>query len=540
MKRFFSDINSNSDSEEEHIPVSKKMKTDDINGMILHFIKKLNKCYTRLLSLQINSPEYSSYENIYRNESFDFLDFLDSTNDDVSSYVHLFNHKFEKLPHEYLEIEEDSETDESSYEDSEPDEEIVKTLAKQTLSKLFEFNLDEQMSNKSMLDTIKESTLSIDDKTRITKKYNDILNFRKSQVPDKFKVIDLNIPVCVRSEILEKMEMLDKSPTEDLKTREWINNVMKIPFGKYTQMPVNNKSGKDIANFIKNFKETLDKAIYGQTRVKETLTEIIIKWITGNNDKGCCIAISGPAGCGKTSLIREGLAKALQRPFCSFSLAGVSDENYLSGFPFTYEGANCGRFAKMVMDTQCMNPIIFMDELDKVETKRSMSVFNKLIEITDFSQNHEIEDHYFGSNIKLDLSKCFFIFSLNDIDLVDPILKDRLEIININKFTLDDKQQIASKYLIPKEIEDFSFNVEISEKLLKYIISKSSTDAGVRNLKRHINQIYRKLNVLRFTNNMSYNLKIDDPDNIKLTKPMVDKLLKEVNKVPDIILHMYN
>ena len=167
---------------------------------------------------------------------------------------------------------------------------------------------------------------------------------------------------------------------------------------------------EDVKTFITDFHNTLNKAIYGQHKVKETLIEIITKWATSGSEKGNCIAISGPPGVGKTSIVREGLAKALNRPFCSFSLAGVSDENYLTGFPYTYEGAACGRFARMLMDTGCMNPIIFMDELDKGDTKRSMSVYNKLNELTDFSQNHEIEDHYFGSHIKLDLSQCIFVF----------------------------------------------------------------------------------------------------------------------------------
>lgn len=245
-----------------------------------------------------------------------------------------------------------------------------------------------------------------------------------------------------------------------------------------------------------------------------------------------------------TSLVRDGLSKALKRPFCSFSLAGASDENYLSGFSFTYEGATCGRFAKMVMETGCMNPIIFLDELDKVDTNKSLSVFNKLIEVTDFSQNSEIEDYYFGSNIKFDLSQCIFIFSLNDINNVDPILKDRLEIIKVDGFQKEDKLKIAKDYLIPRELSNYDVKINFSDDNIKYMISKISNEKGVRNLKRSIEILMRKINVLRYFNNeqISYYMKdfkiIDGVLNIN--NKFIDKLLKDdFKKIDPVILRMY-
>jgi len=558
MKRFFSDIN-DSDNEEECTFQSKRVKMSEVNKVTARHIDSLNECYVSLMKNVNNKRAYGKLENQYKNEEYDLLAHLEKRGENMKSFVHLLNHTFKVLPRMLFEsenqddddvsIEITSDDEETDYEDGseydeeeeEEDKETAKEITKQIFSKIFDFNLDEQMEQKSFTDTIESSSLPSSEKTRLSDKYNQIVSFRKTQVPDRFKVIDMDVPIEVRSELLEKMDVLDKSQTEDIKTRDWINNVMKIPFGKYTQNPVKDSTNvAEVSKFLKNFKKTLNEAIYGQTQVKETLVEIIANWATNKSNKGYCIAINGPAGTGKTSLVREGLAKALNRPFCSFSLAGISDENYLSGFPFTYEGASCGRFAKMMIDTKCMDPIIFMDELDKVETKRSMSVFNKLIEITDFSQNHEIEDHYFGSNIKLDMSRCIFIFSLNDIEKIDPILRDRLEVITVNGFDTTEKIKIATEFLIPREMNEYSFEVDFTEKMLRYIISKSKKGGGVRDLKRHINQIFRKLNVLRFTDDVTYNIDIGNNNKVKMNKKMVDKLLKEVNKVPDIILHMYN
>jgi ATP-dependent Lon protease len=394
-----------------------------------------------------------------------------------------------------------------------------------------------------MCKQINKSELKKEDKEKLKKEYKKIQDYAKTLLPDDLKILKLDLPIEVKFEIFEKLEALNNSmgAHDDNKTRDWVNSVMKIPFGKYCDKP----KIEDLGKFLSEFKNNLDKAIYGQTKVKETLMEITTKWLMTNSDKGHCIAIEGPPGVGKTSLIRDGLSKALNRPFCSFSLAGISDENYLSGFSFTYEGATCGRFSRMLMETKCMNPIIFLDELDKVDVKRSLSVFNKLIELTDFSQNHEIEDYYFGGNIKLDLSKCIFIFSLNDINNVDPILKDRLEVIKVDGFDNKEKLVIAKNYLVPIELKNYNFQVIFSDENLRYIINKLNDEKGVRNLKRVIEIIMRKINVLRFYNQKKLSYFIKDfkiiNDKLVMNNKMIDKLLKDTgDKINPIILRMYS
>ena len=401
----------------------------------------------------------------------------------------------------------------------------------------------EKYNYDQMCKQINKSELENEDKEKLKKEYKKIQDYTKTLLPDDLKILKLDLPIEVKFEIFKKLESLNGNmhSHDDNKSKDWINNIMKIPFGKYCDKP----KIEDLGNFLSNFKNNLDKAIYGQKKVKETLMEITTKWLMTNSEKGHCIAIEGPPGVGKTSLIRDGLSKALNRPFCSFSLAGISDEQYLSGFSFTYEGATCGRFSRMLMETGCMNPIIFLDELDKVDIKRSLSVFNKLIEITDFSQNHEIEDYYFGGNIKLDLSKCIFIFSLNDIKKVDPILKDRLEVIKVDGFNNKDKLQIAKNYLVPRELKNYNIEVSFSDDNLRYIINKLNDEKGVRNLKRVIEIIMRKINVLRYYNKdkISYYMKdfkiIDNK--LIMNNKMIDKLLKDTcDKINPILLRMYS
>ena len=580
---------------EEHIHQNKRRKFNKKDGSFKDFAERLNEIYLSLISSLEDKEEYEHFQNMYRNEEFDYMNYNKKPMNDhqMKKLQKLLNHTFGILPldrfnekdYEKLEdmnidseeeSEEESESESESEEETDEDydispEEIIIDIQDEIVekfSKKMEKNKDfldfflgvegksikgkkgmseedaiEKHNYDEMCKQINKSELVDEEKEKLKKEYTKIQDYAKTLLPDDLKILKLDLPIEVKFEIFEKLESLNNSmhSHDDNKTRDWVNNVMKIPFGKYCDKP----KIEDLGIFLSNFKNNLDKAIFGQKKVKETLMEITTKWLMTNSEKGHCIAIEGPPGVGKTSLIRDGLSKALNRPFCSFSLAGISDENYLSGFSFTYEGATCGRFSRMLMETGCMNPIIFLDELDKVDVKRSLSVFNKLIEITDFSQNHEIEDYYFGGNIKLDLSKCIFIFSLNDIKNVDPILKDRLEVIKVDGFNNKDKLQIAKNYLVPLELKNYNIEVSFTDDNLRYIINKLNDEKGVRNLKRVIEIIMRKINVLRYYNEdkMSYYMKdfkiIDNK--LIMNNKMIDKLLKDTgDKINPIILRMYS
>lgn len=380
-----------------------------------------------------------------------------------------------------------------------------------------------------------------EEKEKIKEIYENIKKMNNVEMPLKIKVLTSDLPLKTKATIVKKLEMLNNSfdSGDSKKFYDWIESLLKIPFNKYCNMPISNDSPKEeIGKFLDNFYNNLDKAIYGHKKVKQVLTETIAKWITHPTTKGHALAIVGPPGVGKTSLIREGLAKGLNRPFCSMSLAGMHDEAYLTGFALTYEGSQEGRIAKMLKNSGCMNPIIFMDELDKVDTVRhGLSIMNKLIEITDFSQNHEFEDLYY-QDVKLDLSKSIFVFSLNHLENVDPILRDRLEIIHVDGFEPKEKVSIAKDYLIPSILKQFGFNdgdIIFDTKIIKYINLQLDDEKGVRKLKEAIIKICRKINILRFTKeNTDFKKTYELP--ITVTQDMIDKILI---KPENPFLHMY-
>jgi ATP-dependent Lon protease len=270
--------------------------------------------------------------------------------------------------------------------------------------------------------------------------------------------------------------------------------------------------------------------------------------VTNPQAIGTAIAIHGPPGTGKTSLVKEGISKILNRPFAFIALGGATDSSFLEGHSYTYEGSSWGKIVQILVDSKCMNPVIYFDELDKLsETPRGEEIAGILTHLTDTSQNSQFHDKYF-SEIDFDLSKCLFIFSYNDESKVNAILKDRMYRIQTKGYEQKQKIQIANNYLIKKIREQVKFKDEdiiIDEQVLGYIIEKfCNKEDGVRNLKRCLEIIHTKLNLYRlmkpgtnlFEEDMS--LVINFPLNV--TRQIVDKLIKtDINGIPPVYLGMY-
>ena len=171
---------------------------------------------------------------------------------------------------------------------------------------------------------------------------------------------------------------------------------------------------KNVANLWKTRKQTLDECVYGLNDAKMQIMQMIGQWITNPGALGSAIAIKGPPGTGKTSLVKEGISKILGREFSFIALGGTGDASFLEGHGYTYEGSMWGKIVQILMESKCMNPVIYFDELDKVsDTPRGEEIIGILTHLTDTSQNSQYHDKYF-SEITFDLSKCLFIFSYND------------------------------------------------------------------------------------------------------------------------------
>lgn len=359
---------------------------------------------------------------------------------------------------------------------------------------------------------------------------NDITYF-KSLNPDKqafilraleTKASPAEVPVPLKFKILEKIAVkpelsriamakynalcnLEPSSSEYYKCSHWITGFTDLPLGTYKDLPVSLDDGPEkCGEFMSKVHSCLETAIYGHEEAKLQIMQFVSSWIANPKSNGNVLSIHGPPGTGKTSMIKDGVAKALGRPFHFITLGGATDASFLDGHSYTYEGSTWGKIADVLMQSKCMNPIIYFDELDKVsETPKGDEINNLLIHLTDGSQNDRFQDKYF-TGIDFDLSRCLFIFSHNNNDKVNPILRDRMYTIQVEGFQMKDKLLIAENYLIVGALRDSGLfeKMTFSKDILQYIIENfTGGEAGVRELKRCIQTIISKINLLRFYNN---------------------------------------
>ena len=369
------------------------------------------------------------------------------------------------------------------------------------------------------------------------------------QVPLKFKILE---KVAAKPE-LSRIAMakynalcnIDPSTSEYYKCSHWISGFTDLPLGVFRDLPVKMEDGPEkCGEFMTKVHKCMETAIYGHEEAKLQIMQFVSSWIANPKANGNVLSIHGPMGTGKTSLIKDGVAKALERPFHFITLGGATDASFLDGHSYTYEGSTWGKIADVLMQSKCMNPIIYFDELDKVsETPKGDEINNLLIHLTDGSQNDRFQDKYF-TGIDFDLSRCLFIFSHNNNEKVNPILRDRMYNIKVNGFSMKEKQLIAENYLIVAALKDAGLHekVSIGKDILQYIIENfTGGEFGVRELKRCIQTIISKLNLLRFYNNpkqVPFSIKdFSLPFTIK--KEHVELFLKKKNQLDESVAHLY-
>lgn len=294
----------------------------------------------------------------------------------------------------------------------------------------------------------------------------------------------------------------------------------------------------DKQRFIQNTRDRLNTSIYGQHEAKDQIVRIIAQWVNGNQD-GYCLGFEGSPGLGKTSLAKYGISQALvdangkSRPFGFIALGGSANGSILEGHSYTYVGSTWGRIVDILMQSKCMNPIIFIDELDKIShTESGRELIGILTHLTDRTQNNEFMDKYFAG-VKLDLSKVLFIFSYNDYSLLDPILADRIHRVRFENYTISDKVAISRDYLIPRIASEINMSMPVSLVIetIEYIINSYTYEAGVRKLKEKYYDIFRELNVRDISGELDgYELSPSN-NSLALTTNLIDSILSTHHKI---------
>ena len=594
--------NSEKKDKKEPMERNNKKRKSEINDIVEQQEKRIKKLESTIYSLNNKLSKEDTKKKItninknigdIKNTMDEELEYLNKKifQLDKTVTMALENSEEEEDP-DYV-IEDDSEYDESeeysdeensinkTYEKSmiELEETIIKNRLRNLNPKEYVNSIyqDKEISEKSkkrdlsLIDNFINLTKAKDNKSNLdyfidlahNKKQEIISHLKKMQVhqadltPMFFKVVQSNIDEYTKKIILQKIDTLSSMEVGDSeyhKLNNWIQSLLDIPWNTNAKLKVSKKdSPNKLFDFLKNAKTSMDKVIYGQNSTKDQIIQIIAKMISNPSKSGNVFAIYGAPGTGKTTIIKEGMSKALGIPFNFISLGGATDSSYLDGHSYTYEGSVNGRIVDCLKQSKCMNPIFYFDELDKISTSnKGEEIVNLLIHLTDSSQNTLFQDKYF-SGIHFDISKSIFVFSFNDIEKVNKILLDRMELIEVDSFNLDEKKVIVKDYILPKLFNSYNITdkqVNFNQEIIDYVIDYRGChkeEKGIRNVIRRFENIVSKINIVLLTGRSSSeihtSLKNIDISKlpIDITKNIVDDLvLKRGNKTNTPPFGMYS
>ena len=409
------------------------------------------------------------------------------------------------------------------------------------------------VNKKSLMNDYKyfKDNLSIEEQKKVLYEVEEINKINIVQKPYRLTLLESDIPIHLKSIALNKISSLrnmDPGNGEYYKIKNWVDTFMQIPFNRYRNLPLTIDDGiEQCHEYMAQSKNVLDTAVYGLNDAKLQIMQMIGQWISNPDAIGTAIAIKGPMGTGKTTLVKEGISKILNRDFAFIALGGATDSSFLEGHSYTYEGSTWGKIVDILVKTKSMNPVIYFDELDKIsDTPKGDEIAGILTHLTDTTQNSQFHDKYF-SEIDFDLSKCLFIFSYNDESKVNPILLDRMYKIQTKGYEKKDKRIISKDYLIPKIVEQVNFKKEdivIPDETIDYIVENyTDKESGVRNLKRCLEIIYTKLNLYRLMKPESnlfeteMTLKVEFP--LTVTTEVLNKLIKQDDNKSYLFSTMY-
>ena len=305
-----------------------------------------------------------------------------------------------------------------------------------------------------------------------------------NKLKEKAKEKDDNLPEHVKPVLEKELQRLERTPTNAPNygiIHNYVEWLLDLPWNHYSEDKLD----------LKNARKILDEDHYGLEKVKKRIIEYLAVLKLKKDMKAPILCFYGPPGVGKTSLGRS-IARAMNREFNRFSLGGLRDEAEIRGHRRTYIGALPGRIIQSIKKAGTSNPLLMLDEIDKVGADFRGDPTSALLEVLDPEQNHTFYDNYL--ELEYDLSKVLFIATANNLDTIPPALRDRMELINLSGYTLEEKTEIAKKYLVPKVVEENGLQknqFRISEKAIVKTIDEHTRESGVRNLERELATIAR-------------------------------------------------
>ncbi len=370
---------------------------------------------------------------------------------------------------------------------------VIEETKTQKLQKEIKSKVHQKMEQVNKEYFLKEQLKQIQKELGTDKQRDEDLN----QYYQKLESIKPFLKEEAFKEIKKQIDRLSRThadSSDSATLQNYIETMLDVPFGQYEKKALD----------IKHVKEQLDNDHYSLKRPKERIVEYFAtmqllemrhkkKPEKKDKAKGTILCFYGPPGVGKTSLANS-IAKAIERPLVRIALGGLEDVNELRGHRRTYIGSMPGRIVQGLIEAKKMNPVMVLDEIDKVDRSVRGDPASALLEILDPEQNVAFRDHY--ANFSIDLSQVIFIATANNIDRIPAPLRDRMEFISVSSYTPSEKEEIAKNYLIPQELEKHALKpseVNISHECLKLIIEKYTREAGVRDLRRQIATIMRKV-----------------------------------------------
>ena len=328
----------------------------------------------------------------------------------------------------------------------------------------------------------------------------------------------------IKDKLLKECDRLMKMPTgshEGTVARNYLDKCLEIPFGKYTKETINLQKARKI----------LDRDHYGLEKVKDRIVDSLAVYKRNPDFNGQIICLAGPPGVGKTSVVKS-LAKSMNRKYVRVALGGIHDEAEIRGHRRTYIGSMPGRIIDAVIKSGVMNPIILLDEIDKVGNDYKGDPSSALLEALDPEQNSTFNDHYI--DFPVDLSKVLFITTANDTSAIAAPLYDRMEVIDLNSYTALEKFHIAKEHLVKKEMKKHNLSgreLKITDSAINAIIEGYTREAGVRNLEKTIASVCRKAAVALESGSKSLKVTDENIEDILGKRKYTPEKVSDVNLV---------